>query len=75
MTKIAIIEQLPNFAGWAITDSFWGIIKEQFSSYDEALDTYEDENGYQDKDIELSYILDDINDPDNYIAYNAPIVF
>lgn len=75
MSHITSIEQLPNFAGWAITDSFWGIIKEQFTSYNEALDTYEDEDGYTDKDIELSYILNDVDDPDNYIAKEAPIVF
>lgn len=75
MTEIAKIESLPGFAGWAITDSFWGIIREEFNSYEEAVDSYEDENGYQDKDIELSYILDNIDDPDDYTAYNAPLVF
>lgn len=75
MCEIAKIENLPGFAGWAITDSFWGIVREEFSSYDAALDCYEDENGYKDNNIQLSYVLDNLNDPDDYTAYDAPIIF
>lgn len=75
MLGINQIESLPDFESWAITDSFWGIIIEPFKSYDEAVDNYEDEDGYQNSDIELSYILRNPEDKDDYFVKPAPLIY
>lgn len=73
--KVQNIEKLPTFDSWAIIDRFWKIVKEDFASYDDAIDAFEDEDGYANKDIELAYVLDDPNDKDNYFTEPAPLIY
>ncbi|MCT7690374.1 MAG: hypothetical protein N5837_04110 [Lactobacillus crispatus] len=75
MLEIKEIKSLPTFDSWAITDSFWGIIKESFKDYNDALDNYEDENDYENNDIELSYILSNPQDQDDYFVKPAPLIY
>lgn len=75
MSAIQNIENLSDFQSWAITSVYYESIIDVYSNYDDALDAYENKDGYENKDIQLSYIVPNPYDKDDYLAKEAPIVF
>ncbi|MBD5430485.1 hypothetical protein [Lactobacillus sp.] len=72
-SEIKNIEEQKDFNCWAITDSWWDLINTTFSNYDDALDAYEDLDGYENSDINLSYITNMTKE--DYQVHVAPLIY
>ena len=72
-SEIKNIEEKQNFNCWAITNSWSDLINTIFNNYDDALDAYEDLDGYNNSDINLSYITDMTED--DYHVHAAPLIY